>query len=148
MVPESITVFGKTTRRWPKNQPPAARYGPRAASAQNRDCRWAATRIFFVENLLLELLGSLASPILADNSNKFPMATQDSDDNFVESLEIPSSIKDIYTAACRNDQSIAESLSIPSDRISATLLVQGPGREVIAKIEEESLVSAHDSVAR
>ncbi|OOQ88322.1 hypothetical protein PEBR_13457 [Penicillium brasilianum] len=50
------------------------------------------------------------------------MATQDSDDSFVESIEIPSSIKDIYTAACRNDQSIAESLSIPSDRISATLL--------------------------
>ncbi|KAJ5135520.1 uncharacterized protein N7515_004798 [Penicillium bovifimosum] len=95
----------------------------------------------FVENTLLELLGSLASPITAGNSNKFPMATQDSDDSFVESIEIPSSIKDIYTAACRNDQSIAESLSIPSDRISATLLVQGPGREVIAKIEEQSLRS-------
>jgi hypothetical protein len=76
------------------------------------------------------------------------MATQASDDNLVESLEIPSSIKDIYTAACKNDHSIAESLSIPSDRISATMLVQGPGREVIAKIEELSLVRAHDSVPR
>jgi hypothetical protein len=76
------------------------------------------------------------------------MATQGSEDNLVESIEIPSSIKDIYTAACRNDHSIAESLSIPSDRISATLLVQGPGREVIAKIEELSLVRSYGLIPR
>lgn len=75
------------------------------------------------------------------------MATKGSDDNLVESLAIPSSIKDIYTEACENDQSLAESLSIPSDRISATMLVQGRGREVIAKIEELSLVRMHDSAS-
>lgn len=71
------------------------------------------------------------------------MATQGSGDNFVESLEIPSSIQYIYTEACNNDRSMAESLTIPSDRISATMLVQGRGREVIAKIEELSLVRFH-----
>lgn len=71
------------------------------------------------------------------------MDSNDLEDSLVESLEIPSSIKAIYTEACENDRCMAESLIIPSDRISATMLVQGQGREVIAKIEELSLVRVH-----
>lgn len=89
------------------------------------------------------------SPSIIGSPNKLSMAIQDSDDNLVESLEILSSIKDIYTMACKNDQSIAESLLISSDRISAILLVQqGSGRDIIAKIEELFLVRLCDPIPR
>lgn len=67
------------------------------------------------------------------------MATQDLDD-FVECIELPPDVEDLYTQACEDDRFLAESLSIPTNRKSATMLVQGRGREVIAKVEELSLV--------
>lgn len=74
------------------------------------------------------------------------MASQSSADNFVESLEIPDSVRSIYVEACELDRPMAQSLTIPSDRTSATMLVQGRGREVIARIEELSLVRAFNPV--
>lgn len=49
------------------------------------------------------------------------------EENLVESLEIPSPIKAIYTEACENNRILAESLSLPSDWRSATLLAR-PGK--------------------
>lgn len=68
------------------------------------------------------------------------MATQGSSDALVESMEIPISMKDLYTKACEDDRIMAASLSIPTNRRSTTMLVQGQGREVIAHVEEISLV--------
>lgn len=69
------------------------------------------------------------------------MVTQGSSDDLVESMEIPGSMKDLYAKACEEDRIMAMSLSIPANRKSTTMLVQGRGREVIAKVEELSAVS-------
>lgn len=71
------------------------------------------------------------------------MAAQGSSDDLVESMEIPVSMKDLYTKACEEDHIIAASLSIPVNRRSTTMLIQGRAGEVIAKIEELSLVSVN-----
>lgn len=72
------------------------------------------------------------------------MDKKDPEENRVESLEIPSPIKAIYTEACENNRILAESVSLPSDWRSATLLVQGRGKDVINRIAQLSLVRAHD----
>ena len=68
------------------------------------------------------------------------MATESPADDFVKSLEISPSIEDLYNKACDDDRSLAMSLSISTNRRSVTMLVQGRGREVIAKVEQLSLV--------
>lgn len=69
------------------------------------------------------------------------MVTQGSSDDLVESMDIPGSMKDLYAKACEEDRIMAMSLSIPANRKSTTMLVQGKGWEVIAKVEELSAVS-------
>lgn len=68
------------------------------------------------------------------------MAAQESlNDNQVESIEIPASIQELYNQACEDDRFLAESLAIPGNRRSTTMLVQGRGRDLIRKIEEISV---------
>ncbi|KAJ6001651.1 hypothetical protein N7499_008844 [Penicillium canescens] len=56
--------------------------------------------------------------------------------DLIDSVQIPVSEKDLYNQACEDDRIAAESLSIAPNRTSATLLVQGHGREMIARIEK------------
>ncbi|KAJ5543761.1 hypothetical protein N7513_007269 [Penicillium frequentans] len=64
---------------------------------------------------------------------------EDLSGNLVESMEIPLSLKELYNRACRDDRFLAESLAIPGDRLSTTILVHGQGLELIKKIEDFSL---------
>ncbi|KAJ6141196.1 hypothetical protein N7470_010092 [Penicillium chermesinum] len=66
------------------------------------------------------------------------MVTQGSSNDLVETEDIPEYMKDLYAKACEEDRIMAMSLSIPANRRSTTMLVQGKGREVIAKVEELS----------
>ncbi|KAJ6160270.1 hypothetical protein N7470_004878 [Penicillium chermesinum] len=59
----------------------------------------------------------------------------------VESMEISASDEDLYNLyneACEADSVVASSLSIPTDRRYATLVVEGLGSEVIGKVEKLS----------
>lgn len=58
----------------------------------------------------------------------------------MESIELPPSVEDLYNKACEDDRILAMSLSISANRRSATMLVQGRGREMIASVEQLSLV--------
>lgn len=58
----------------------------------------------------------------------------------VESMEILACDEDLYNEACRADSVVAQSLSIPTDRRYATLVVEGLGSEVIGKVEKLSAV--------
>lgn len=68
------------------------------------------------------------------------MAMQDSDDVMIECMELPASMRELYTKACEDDLFFA-TVSTPTDRKCTTSVVQGRGREVISKVEELSLVS-------
>ncbi|KAJ5249314.1 hypothetical protein N7468_000765 [Penicillium chermesinum] len=62
----------------------------------------------------------------------------------VESMEISASDEDLYNLyneACEADSVVASSLSIPTDRRYATLVVEGLGSEVIGKVEKLSAVT-------
>ncbi|KAJ5473954.1 hypothetical protein N7475_003520 [Penicillium sp. IBT 31633x] len=56
----------------------------------------------------------------------------------VESMEIPACDEDLYNEACRADGVVAQSLSIPTDRRYATMVLEGLGSEVIGKVEKLS----------
>lgn len=58
----------------------------------------------------------------------------------VESMEIPACDEDLYNEACRADGVVAQSLSIPTDRRYATMVLEGLGSEVIGKVEKLSAV--------
>lgn len=68
------------------------------------------------------------------------MATQNPDDDLVECMELPTSMQDLYAQACQEEQYLA-TISTPTNRRCTTMVAQGRGREVIAKVEELSLVS-------
>lgn len=61
----------------------------------------------------------------------------------VESMDIPACDEGLYNDACRTDGVVAQSLSIPTDRRYATMVVEGLGSEVIGKVEKLSTVRNH-----
>lgn len=63
--------------------------------------------------------------------------------DLIDSMQIPVSEQNLYNQACEDDRIAAKSLSIAPNRTSATLLVQGRGREMIARIEKLYSVSKH-----
>lgn len=69
------------------------------------------------------------------------MATPGANGNLVETVEVPENLQDLYRQACQDDLFLAQSLAIPGNRRSTTMLVQGRGRELIGKIETLSVVS-------
>lgn len=63
--------------------------------------------------------------------------------DLIDSMQIPVSEHNLYNQACEDDRIAAKSLSIAPNRTSATLLVQGRGREMIARIEKLYSVRIH-----
>lgn len=63
--------------------------------------------------------------------------------DLIDSMQIPVSEHNLYNQACEDDRIAARSLSIAPNRTSATLLVQGRGREMIARIEKLYSVRIH-----
>lgn len=80
-----------------------------------------------------------------DKTPAFELTTMEpegSNADLLDSVRIPESEMDLYNQACEDDRIAAKSLSIASNRTSATLLVQGHGREMIARIEKLYSVSS------
>lgn len=69
------------------------------------------------------------------------MATENPDDDLVECMELPASMQDLYAQACEEEQYLA-TISTPTNRRCKTMVAQGRAREVMAKVEELSLVSS------
>jgi len=68
------------------------------------------------------------------------MAAHDANENMVECMELPDSMRDFYTEACKEDQYLA-SMSTPENQKFTTIMLQSRGRDVIARVENLSSVS-------